>query len=288
MAGQIPNHKGPVQKTGATKKTAPRKAPAKKAAPSKAVAKKVDKLDTDLTPAKAKALTAKLHKGATDVVTMVKQAYLGRVWIAMGHKTWDEWIDKHFEGIPLALPREKRKATVNTLAQSGLSTRAIAAATGESQSTISRDIKDQVATATASGTGQVSQNDSPANGQAKDDNVIDIPPKDVVEINEPDPDGGEQEPGTEPGTEDARPVTGLDGKSYPATGSKTPTVVNVVSVARTLAKDLANLTVRFGALYDREDYEENKVDVDKTLQQSIDDFATEIGDRLPEPEPAGA
>jgi hypothetical protein len=96
---------------------------------------------SDFTPVKAKAHTAKLQKSSEGLYELIKDAsYLGRIWLALGHKTWDAYLDAELGGIPLTLPRENRKATVVSLAQAGMSTRAIAAATGVSKSTIAGDI----------------------------------------------------------------------------------------------------------------------------------------------------
>lgn len=132
MAGQIPTKGAVGQRTPLAKKT-----PAK--APGKAIAKAANSDEkSDFTPARAKAHTDKIKKGATTTFEDIKKAYLGRIWLALGHKNWDEYCDKEFDGVPLALPRESKKAAVASLHAAGMSSRAIAAATDVPQQTAVR------------------------------------------------------------------------------------------------------------------------------------------------------
>lgn len=259
MAGQIPT-------TGVKPKstTTSRKPAAKKTA-GKAVAKQEPK--SDFTPTQASKLTEKIKRGATTTYEDIQKAYLGRIWLALDCKSWDEYLDKHYEGLALALPREKKKEAVQSLAAAGMSSRAIAAATGVSQSTAAR----QSAKVTDPAPKSPESNDSP-------DNVIDIDPKDITEIK----DGDEQR------------RLGADGKSYPASmPPREPVTVEIVSAAKSIAKDMDVVRIRLDSLFSREDYEDAKVLVQEALVTSVGDFLDTIveefedlvGERAPQVEP---
>lgn len=99
-----------------------------------------------LTENEARELTATIYGKLDQAWQLIKKAYYGRVWIAMGYESWDEYCRTEFEGAWIRLPREKRREQVVTLAQAGLSTRAIASATGTSHVTVSRDLADATVT----------------------------------------------------------------------------------------------------------------------------------------------
>ena len=281
VAGQIPSKGAPGQR----KTTVTKKAPAK--TPGKAVAKvDKDKLPTDLTPARAKALTEKIKTSHINTWKLLGEAALGRAWKAMGHKKWQDWADAEFAGIP-PLPRDKRKEAVKELDAKGLSQQAIADVTGSSKSAVSRDLQEAAAASQPTlPNGSVPEGDGPP--------IIDIPESDITEMND---DGtGEFTPdGTsEP---ESRVRTDRRGREINTAniGSK-PTVVNVVSVGKQLAKDIESLRIRLDSLFGREDYEENKVDVQGTLETAVGDlidslveeFADLIAERAPTPEPEPA
>jgi hypothetical protein len=242
-----------------------------------------DKLDTDVTKARATQLTKRIKDSHVNTWKLLAEAAKGRAWKALGYKNWNEWRDKEFSDLPI-LPRDKRKEAVASLAKDGLSVRAISDITGASKSQVDRD------RAAALG---LSQPTVPNGTVKKDDNVIDIPASDITEV----PDGGGGESGEGASDPEPTPTIGRDGRVTDTTNiGKTPTVINVVSVARTIANELANVRIRLDSLFAREDYEENKVDVQGTLETAVGDiidtlveeFADLISERMPEPEPAGA
>lgn len=254
VAGQVPTKEQTA--------TGPKKATPKKAT-TKAVAKATKPEEkSDFTPTKAKALTDKIRKAADSTWEDIKKAYLGRIWLALDCKTWDEYVDKHYEGVPLSLPREKKKEAMQSLASAGLSSRAIAAATGVSQSTAARAVTDAAPKSAES-------NDSPP--------VIDIDPADITEVE----------------GDEGRTVVGQDGKQYPATQKEGKAPINIVSVARGIAKSIELVRIDLDHLFSREDYEENQVDVQGTLEPQVSDlldtlvgeFADLVSERASEPEP---
>lgn len=89
----------------------------------------------------ARELTAKIY-GAIEVAwELIAEAYQRRADKAMGYGSWDEYCQAEFNGARLRLPREERQEKVRSLRESGLSTRAIASATGTSYDTVQRDLK---------------------------------------------------------------------------------------------------------------------------------------------------
>ena len=288
MAGQIPV-KG-VQPKSTTPPA--KKAPAKKA-PGKAVAKVTKAVEkSDFTPAQAKKLTEKISKNAETQAEDIIKAYTGRIWLTKGYeyKSWDEYVDKEHDGIAIPLPREKKKEALQSLAAAGLSSRAIAAATGVSHTTAQRARREATVT-----------NPAPAAPGTNVPPVIDVPPEDITEVPEGQDGTGEfVGQGSQP-VDAPTPTTvqGQDGKTYtvpPPSAPKEPVVVNIVSVARTLAKDLDNVRIRLDSLFSREDYDANKVAVQGTLEQAVGDFIDSIveefedlvRDRTPEGEPEPA
>ncbi|MGP5098358.1 hypothetical protein ACTXJ1_10100 [Brachybacterium alimentarium] len=95
----------------------------------------------DLTYAEARDITDEI-KGDLDAIwEKVKIAWHGKAWKALGHKTWDDYCATEFRGAGLALPREDRPEVVRSLAQSGLSIKGIASATGADRNTVRKDLR---------------------------------------------------------------------------------------------------------------------------------------------------
>jgi hypothetical protein len=261
--------------------TAPSGAVAKKKAPAKTpgkiIAKADDRLPTDLTKAKAASLTKKIQTGVENVIDLLHEAYIGRVWIPLGHKDWDEYIEKEFGSAPLALPRTKRKATVQNLTDRGWSTRAQATALGVDQSTVARDQQAAATDANAS---------VAPTPESRKDNVIDAEFSEIPEGQEVDglPEPTDPEPGSE------RTVTGLDGKertvsAKPQREQKRP---DVIAEARKLATKFDNLLQAADDFYDEFPGAATNEEVRTILTQKVSymlDFA-KVRYLLPEPEPA--
>ena len=72
----------------------------------------------------------------------MKRAYIERAWAALGYDGWDDYCTREFGTSRLRLPREERSEVVASLRESGLSTRAIAAATGVSEGTVRNALKE--------------------------------------------------------------------------------------------------------------------------------------------------
>ena len=99
-----------------------------------------DSLIPELDADNARLLTDQIKTHVEVLWGLIAAAYNGRAWIALGYESWDAYLDNEFQTNRLRLPREERAAVVASLRDSGLSQRAIAAATGLSQPTISREL----------------------------------------------------------------------------------------------------------------------------------------------------
>jgi len=88
----------------------------------------------------ARELTASIRQVGESMWELVQTAYRGRAWAALGYESWDAYCSTEFAATRLALPREDRQEVVQSLRETGMSTRAIAAATGVSAMTVSTDL----------------------------------------------------------------------------------------------------------------------------------------------------
>lgn len=305
MAGQVPTKGAPGQRTSrARKTTGPRKAPAKKApakkAPGKVVAKlDKDKLPTDLTLAKAKALTGKIKTGLATNWQLMAQAAEGRAWKALGYTNWGAWMDKEFGDLPaLVMSKDKRKEAVKELDAKGFSVRAQSDILRTSKSQIDRDIQEirgllneppappepPVPPAPSVPLGTDGDGD-------KADNIEDaeeVPLTDTGDSAPPEP------PAPEPPAPPS-PTISRDNRQRDTSGisaaAKARKDTEVIKVAKGIAADLEKIRERLGKLLDRDDYN-GDIDtikaVDEILRQPIGDLFDEVREFMPEPEPAGA
>ena len=94
----------------------------------------VDPLDE----ATARTLTDQIKTGLDTIWDLVVRAYTERAWEVLGYSSWDDYCEREFGTARLRLPREQRNAVVCFLRESGLSIRAISAATGDGVGTVHR------------------------------------------------------------------------------------------------------------------------------------------------------
>lgn len=88
----------------------------------------------------ARALTDRIKVAVEGTWELIKQAYTSRAWSALGYSSWDDYCTREFGTSRLRLPREERSEVVASLRESGLSIRAIEAATGLGKSTVQREL----------------------------------------------------------------------------------------------------------------------------------------------------
>ncbi|MGW1246967.1 hypothetical protein [Streptomyces sp. NPDC002535] len=97
--------------------------------------------DITLAHNQARALTDRIKVAVEGTWLLIQEAYTSRAWAALGYDTWDAYCTAEFGQARLRLPREERQEVVASLRENGLSTRAIASATGVSQMQVSRDLR---------------------------------------------------------------------------------------------------------------------------------------------------
>jgi transposase-like protein len=138
----------------------------------------------------ARELTDRIRVGIEGIWECVIEAYEGRAWLSLGYSSWDDYCTSEFDTSRLRLPREERQEVVASLRDSGLSIRAIAAATGDSVGTVHAQLAGV-------------QNRTPE----PDDEIVELAPDAATTARAERP--------AEPPK-----VTGIDGKTY--TGTRTP------------------------------------------------------------------
>ncbi|WP_343282283.1 helix-turn-helix domain-containing protein [Micrococcus sp. 2A] len=93
-----------------------------------------------LTQAAARDLTDQIRTGMESIYHLIRTAYSGRAWSALGYGSWDEYVTREFGNLHLRPPLEDRQDVVLSLREVGMSTRAIAAATHLSPRTVRREL----------------------------------------------------------------------------------------------------------------------------------------------------
>ena len=88
----------------------------------------------------ARELTDRIRLGVEAVWELVKHAYVSRAWSVLGYDSWDDYCTREFGNSRLQLPREERPEVVASMREIGMSTRAIAAATGLGHGTVARNL----------------------------------------------------------------------------------------------------------------------------------------------------
>jgi hypothetical protein len=108
--------------------------------PSQMAESQIADAEVELNPIEARALTDQIKTGVEAVWQLVTQAYTERAWAALGYRSWDDYLVIEFGRSRLQLPREDRAEVVSSMRESGLSERAIAAATGLGRTTVQREL----------------------------------------------------------------------------------------------------------------------------------------------------
>lgn len=157
----------------------------------------------------ARVVTDQIKTGVEAVWHLITRAYTERAWTALGYQSWDDYCTREFGTSRLRLPREERPEVVSSLRDSGLSIRAIAAATGDSYGTIQAE---------------VIKNDHLSDGSA----VSDALAEELIAT-----------------PAERTTITGIDGKDYPATSTpKEPRRKALTDSAREIGLDLGRLIDR--------------------------------------------
>ena len=93
-----------------------------------------------MSPASAEQVTIQIRSVLDRAWEYIALAYKGRAHIALGHRSWDEYVDTRFGDLRLAVPREHRSEIVTTLAGARMSIRAIAKLLGVGVGTVHREL----------------------------------------------------------------------------------------------------------------------------------------------------
>ncbi|WP_282783972.1 hypothetical protein [Nocardia sp. CC201C] len=88
----------------------------------------------------ARELTAQIRACVEQVWALIEQAFTARAWVALGYPSWDAYCVSEFDRSRLRIPREERAEVVASMREIGMSTRAIAAATGVDRGTVRADL----------------------------------------------------------------------------------------------------------------------------------------------------
>lgn len=244
-----------------------------------------------ITTVDARALTDQIKVGVEACWQLITRAYTERAWAILGYSSWDDYCTREFGTSRLRLPREERSEVVSSLRESGLSVRAIAAATGISKNTVTADLA------------EVSQFGTPADaacdGKCATDECVcpdadeiaeglivaeqSLPPLPENYMNAA---GGvtESTPGQTDRVAEAlakakpepKPVTGIDGKTYPSKPTsppaqkKAPTRRPLVDSARDLGLDIAKIAKRIEDFGADDRLVRNKTEVAPRLRNHLD------------------
>jgi len=88
----------------------------------------------------ARDLTDRIKAALTAAWDLIVEAHETRSWVVLGYPSWDDYCAQEFDAVHrLRLPRDERTETVLLMRDAGMSTRAIASATGLSKSTVARE-----------------------------------------------------------------------------------------------------------------------------------------------------
>lgn len=92
----------------------------------------------------ARALTERIKDTGMALRELIVQAWELIAWKALGYDSWDDYCAQEFAALELELGRDERREIVVSLRESGMSLRAIAAATGVSHEQVRKDAKSGV------------------------------------------------------------------------------------------------------------------------------------------------
>ncbi len=86
----------------------------------------------------ARELTDELRADYGSLQVKISTAWSGRIWLALGYESWQDYLDEEFRDVSLRPPKELQEQVIAELREAGMSTRGIASATDLSQPTVVR------------------------------------------------------------------------------------------------------------------------------------------------------
>jgi hypothetical protein len=191
-----------------------------------------------VTAGQARELTDRIKVAVDGTWLLIQEAYTSRAWAALGYRTWDDYCTREFGTSRLRLPREERQEVVASLREIGMSVRAIAAATGEPRSTVS-----DVVSGVRSRTPELRTQEWDAAFRENDTDPDQLDDEEYAVLTQPT--SGDHGIVPEP----PRPVTGTDGKHYPAQQpARTPVRQALPPQFKTVGAELTRVTARIERL----------------------------------------
>lgn len=97
-------------------------------------------MEIELSASQARELTDRIKLAVEATWELIKEAYQSRAWYSLGYTSWDDYCTREFGTSRIKLPREERQEVVSSMREIGMSTRAIASATGSSVGTVHAEL----------------------------------------------------------------------------------------------------------------------------------------------------
>lgn len=99
-------------------------------------------LTSKFTADEARELTEEIKSDYGSLQTKIAAAWRGRIWLALGHESWQDYLDVEFHGVSLRPPKELEEQVLTELRDAGMSTRGIATATDIPHRTVARRVEE--------------------------------------------------------------------------------------------------------------------------------------------------
>lgn len=115
-------------------------------------------LESKFSEAEARELTDELRSDYGSLQVKISTAWQGRIWLALGYDSWQDYLDNEFRDVSLRPPKDLEEQVISELRAAGMSTRGIASAVDISQTTVRRRLQGNLEDPQSPG----ESNDSPA------------------------------------------------------------------------------------------------------------------------------
>lgn len=91
--------------------------------------------------AEAREFTEEIKADYGSLQTKIVTAWKGRIWLALGYESWQDYLDEEFRDVSLRPPRELEEQVIGELRAAGMSTRGIASAVDMAPRTVARRVE---------------------------------------------------------------------------------------------------------------------------------------------------
>lgn len=98
-------------------------------------------LRSKFSEAEARELTDEIKADYGALQVKIAAAWRGRVWLALGYESWQDYLDGEFSDVSIRPPKELELQVVQELRDAGMSTRGISAATNLSKGTVDNRLR---------------------------------------------------------------------------------------------------------------------------------------------------